>query len=150
MCWVASASIRACSTRARPSRMTSRSPPARSAPSRSAMADLSRAIVRTPWCEPWQEHTELHAMALALLLSKPRTCPQIHHFPGRLPGLTPSARFERLPGPWPLSPPTQYQAASHLVRVPRRAYPPEVVCLGHPPVICEPPTTRRRPSTVGR
>jgi hypothetical protein len=40
-----SASINAWSTRARLSRMTSRSPPARSASSRSAMADLSRAIV---------------------------------------------------------------------------------------------------------
>jgi hypothetical protein len=56
--------------------MTSRSPPARSASSSSDRADLLRAIVRTDWCEPWQEHTELHAMALALLLSKPRTCPQ--------------------------------------------------------------------------
>jgi hypothetical protein len=65
--------------------MTSSSPPARSASSSSDRADLLRAIVRTPWCAPWQEHTELHAMALALLLSKPRTCLKVHHYPGRLP-----------------------------------------------------------------
>jgi hypothetical protein len=26
----------------------------------------------SPWCEPWREHTELHAMALALLASRAR------------------------------------------------------------------------------
>src|SRR4030095_12698069 len=75
MCWVASASIRACSTRARPSRMTSRSPPARSASSRSAMADWARGIVRTAWCEPWREHTELHAMAPRLASQQAKDLP---------------------------------------------------------------------------
>jgi hypothetical protein len=39
----------------------------------------------SPWCAPWQGHTELHAMALALLLSRARTSPRVHHFLGHLP-----------------------------------------------------------------
>src|SRR5215216_5565030 len=47
------------------------------------MAPSSRAIVANSLvCEPWREHTELHAMALALLLSRARTCPQSPPLPG--------------------------------------------------------------------
>src|SRR4029453_12378854 len=40
---------------------------------------------RTPWCAPWSDHPELHAMALALLLSKQGPVLKAHHYLGRLP-----------------------------------------------------------------
>jgi hypothetical protein len=36
-----------------------------------------------PWCGAWQGHTELHAIALALLLSQ-KPCLKVHHYLGRL------------------------------------------------------------------
>jgi hypothetical protein len=34
----------------------------------------------SPWCEPWQERTELHAMALALLLTGRNPAVKVHHY----------------------------------------------------------------------
>jgi hypothetical protein len=57
------------------SRTTSRAPPPRSASSSSDRAPGSGPSWRAPWCEAWQEHTELHAMAPRLATQQAKSLP---------------------------------------------------------------------------